>query len=466
MAAQEIRRQETRQETRQTDTMRSKKSESFMDKLSGTLSRKKKDGKEAGDAPGKPQDPQEQEGKEVNQLDHDGREALDYALIPAVSKKIEIAEGTERRFLTRESSDDPRVHEVVRLLLGWINDEVAEERIVVKNIQDDLYDGQVLQKLIEKLAGIRIEVPEVSQSEEGQRQKLDIVVSTANRILTPGQYENAQWTPEMIHQKDIVAIIQLLVSLAVHFRAPVRFPEHVNAQILLARKENGQVKTRYATEILTEKQEELCPKGERDAFDTLFDYGPDKLAHVKGSLLAFCNKHLNKINLEVSNIETQFQDGVFLVLMMGLLEGYFVPLHHFHLQVSTHEEKMKNVQFAYQLMEQVGIKPRSRVADIANGDNASKKDKAFNEHEAAIRVFQRAGIYEAYAQTAITVGEVNQIDQERTELHRDETEMVLLPGAEHFDIELWEQTGTLDGPARTSFQETSSQTDPQPSSSC
>ncbi|CAJ0580179.1 unnamed protein product, partial [Mesorhabditis spiculigera] len=367
MAAQEIRRQETR-EVRQTDTMRSKKSESFMDKLSGTLGRKKKPEPTEGGAPHHEGDHRENEHQEMIQYEHEGREALDYALIPAISKKIEIEEGAERRFLTRESSEDSRIHEVIRLLLGWINDEVAGERIVVKNIQDDIYDGQVLQKLIEKLADIRIEVPEFSQSEEGQIQKLEIVVSTANRLLTPGQYENPKWTHQMIHQKDIVAIIQLLVSLAVFFRAPVRFPEHVSAQVIVARKENGQVKTRYTTEQLTDKQDELCPKGERDAFDTLFDYGPDKLAHVKGSLLAFCNKHLNKINLEVNNIETQFQDGVFLVLLMGLLEGYFVPLHHFHLQVSTHEEKMKNVQFAYQLMDQVGIKPKSRVADIANGD--------------------------------------------------------------------------------------------------
>jgi parvin len=56
------------------------------------------------------------------------------------------------------------------------------------------------------------------------------------------------------------------------------------------------------------------------------DFFPD-------SLMAFCNKHLNKINLEVTDLETQFQDGVFLILLMGLLEGYFVPLYKFHLQV-------------------------------------------------------------------------------------------------------------------------------------
>lgn len=145
-------------------------------------------------------------------------------------------------------------------------------------------------------------------------------------------------------------------------------------------------------------------QGERDAFDTLFDYGPDKLAHVKSSLLAFCNKHLNKINLEVTDLENQFQDGVYLVLLMGLLEGYFVPLYSFYLQVNfqrsdipfllfnffwnsnknkisqtstneshfqvvTHEQKVHNVRFAYQLMYEAGLqRPRARVQDIVNGD--------------------------------------------------------------------------------------------------
>lgn len=71
----------------------------------------------------------------------------------------------------------------------------------------------------------------------------------------------------------------------------------------------------------------------------------------------------------MSDLDNQFQDGVFLVLLVGLLEGYFVPLYHFNLQVQSHEEKVKNVQFAFKLMEDTGLeKPRSRVQDIANGD--------------------------------------------------------------------------------------------------
>jgi hypothetical protein len=56
----------------------------------------------------------------------------------------------------------------------------------------------------------QIEVPEVSQSEEGQRQKLRIIVDALERILheqgagsSASQQPGGQpkWTAEMIHQK-------------------------------------------------------------------------------------------------------------------------------------------------------------------------------------------------------------------------------------------------------------------------
>lgn len=48
---------------------------------------------------------------------------------------------------------------------------------------------------------MQIEVPEVSQSEEGQKQKLHIVIETVNRIIAQGQYEKAKWNADMIHNK-------------------------------------------------------------------------------------------------------------------------------------------------------------------------------------------------------------------------------------------------------------------------
>ena len=36
----------------------------------------------------------------------------------------------------------------------------------------------------------------------------------------------------------------------------------------------------------------------------------------------------------------QFHDGVYLVLLMGLLEGYFVPLYSFHLTPTSFDQKV------------------------------------------------------------------------------------------------------------------------------
>lgn len=72
--------------------------------------------------------------------------------------------------------------ELIQVLIDWINDELAQQRIIVKDISEDLYDGQVLQKLLEKLTENKLDVPEVTQSEEGQRQKLAVVLRAVNRV--------------------------------------------------------------------------------------------------------------------------------------------------------------------------------------------------------------------------------------------------------------------------------------------
>ena len=78
-------------------------------------------------------------------------------------------------------------------------------------------------------------------------------------------------------------------------------------------------------------------------------------------MVTFVNKHLNKINLEVTELETQFHDGVYLTLLMGLLEGFFVPLHCFHLTPKDFDQKVHNVTFAFELMEDVGAsRPKAR----------------------------------------------------------------------------------------------------------
>ena len=61
-----------------------------------------------------------------------------------------LAEGEERSLIERRSFADPKLRSLIALLIDWINDELANQRIIVKNLEDDLYDGQVLQKLLGK----------------------------------------------------------------------------------------------------------------------------------------------------------------------------------------------------------------------------------------------------------------------------------------------------------------------------
>jgi len=64
----------------------------------------------------------------------------------------------------------------------------------------------------------------------------------------------------------------------------------------------------------------------------------------------------------VSDIEHQFSDGVYLIFLMGLLEGYFVPLSELHLTPKDFEQKVFNVSFAFELMQDAGLaKPKARA---------------------------------------------------------------------------------------------------------
>ncbi|GCC32189.1 hypothetical protein chiPu_0010649 [Chiloscyllium punctatum] len=330
----------------------SRKEDSFLGKLGGTLARRKK-------------------AKEVSELQEEGKNAINLPLSPIpieLDREDTMLEENEvRTMLDPNSKYDPKLVELMRVLIDWINDELVEERIIVKDLAEDLYDGQVLQKLFEKLEGEKLNVAEVTQSEIAQKQKLQTVLEKINETLKLPP-RNIKWTVDSVHMKSLVAILHLLVAVSQYFRAPIRLPDHVSVQVVVVQKREGILQSRHIQEEITGNTEALSGRHERDAFDTLFDHAPDKLNVVKKTLITFVNKHLNKLNLEVTELETQFADGVYLVLLMGLVGNYFIPLHNFFLTPDSFEHKVHNVSFAFELMQDGGLekpKPRSEgVYDI------------------------------------------------------------------------------------------------------
>ncbi|XP_029633408.1 alpha-parvin isoform X1 [Octopus sinensis] len=341
-----------------------KKEESFFDKI-GTLTSKKKT-------------------KEVNELVQEGKDAIEcrsnLSNLTIDPEGYKLEENEERSMVDPSSREDYKVKELMNILLGWINDELADQRIIVKDVEEDLFDGQILQKLIEKLANIKIQVPEVTQSEIGQKHKLRIVLDVLNNEIfqiDPANHDELHWSVDSIHSKNLAAILHLLVALARFFHAPIRLPDNVAVTVLVVQKCGKALNTRKVKVEITSSHEELLDDGDmgarighvRDAFDTLLDHAPEKLNLVKKTLISFVNKHLIKVNLEVTDLEKQFHDGFYLILLMGLLEGYFVSLGSIHQTATTFEEKVHNVQFAFELMQDAGLqKPSARVEDIVNCD--------------------------------------------------------------------------------------------------
>uniref|UniRef100_A0A8C1BXR9 Parvin, alpha a n=1 Tax=Cyprinus carpio carpio TaxID=630221 RepID=A0A8C1BXR9_CYPCA len=310
-----------------------KKDDSFLGKLGGTLARRKK-------------------AKEVSELQEEGMNAINLPLSPTPfelhPEDIMLEENEVRTMVDPNSKNDQKLQELMKVLIDWINDVLVGERIIVKDLAEDLYDGQVLQKLFEKLEGEKLNVAEVTQSEIAQKQKLQTVLERINDALKVST-RSIKWNVDSVHAKSIVAILHLLVELSQHFRAPIRLPDHVSIQVV------------------------------RDAFDTLFDHAPDKLNVVKKTLITFVNKHLNKLNLEVAELDTQFADGVYLVLLMGLLEGYFVPLYNFFLTPENFDQKVHNVSFSFELMQDGGLeRPKPRPEDIVNCDLKSTLRVLYN----------------------------------------------------------------------------------------
>ncbi|GAB6028637.1 hypothetical protein CHUAL_004469 [Chamberlinius hualienensis] len=340
-----------------------KKDESFLEFI-GTLGRKKKI-------------------KEVQEVQEEGKNAIDSPGSPNFPdlppQDFILDENDERSMIEPKSYDDPKLKHLIEVLIDWINDELASQRIIVKDIEEDLYDGQVLQKLLEKLTGEKLDVVEVTQSEEGQKQKLRRVLDAIQKVLGLGRWNQLKWNVDAVHTKNLVSIIHLLVALARHFRAPVRLPENVVINVVVVQKREGILQTRTVQEELTATYDDLGLRCERDAFDTLFDHAPDKLLVVKKSLVTFVNKYLNKINLEVTDLDTQFHDGVYLALLMGLLENYFVPLHDITITPTNFEQKVHNVAFAFELMQDASLpKPKARPEDIVNGDLKSTLRVLYN----------------------------------------------------------------------------------------
>ncbi|KAJ7398869.1 parvin gamma [Pitangus sulphuratus] len=217
-----------------------------------------------------------------------------------------IAKGEKRKLIKPTSSNNPKLEQLKLLLIDWINRTLKEEHIVVKSLEEDLYDGLVLHHLLEKLGSLKLDVDKIALTEKKQRQKLSVIMEAVAKCL---QLEESQlkWSVESILTKDLLSTLHLLVAIAQHFDPSLALPPNVQVETITIENTSRGLKTSNAVENITDDKENTEAQS-NDAFDELFSRAPDKLEAVKKVFLQFVNQHLGKLGLSVKDIESQLHN--------------------------------------------------------------------------------------------------------------------------------------------------------------
>ncbi|XP_006888196.1 PREDICTED: gamma-parvin [Elephantulus edwardii] len=282
----------------------------------------------------------------------------------------DLPQGGKKKYLPPASRKDPKFEELQKVLTEWINTTLLQEHIVVRSLEEDLFDGLILHHLFQKLASLRLEVEEIALTATSQRRKLAVVLEAANQSLQV-QEPQVPWSVETIFNKDLLATLHLLVALAKHFRPSLPLPANVQVEVITIESTKNGLKSEKSVEQLTTCSTDKDQPTE-DVFDELFKLAPEKVSAVKEVIVAFVNQKLDRLGLSVQSLDTQFADGVFLLLLIGQLQGFFLHLKEFYLTPSSPAEMVHNVTLALELLKDDGLLNYPvNPEDIVNKDTKS-----------------------------------------------------------------------------------------------
>uniref|UniRef100_A0A2K5IW14 Gamma-parvin n=2 Tax=Colobus angolensis palliatus TaxID=336983 RepID=A0A2K5IW14_COLAP len=263
------------------------------------------------------------------------------------------AAGGKKRYLPPTSRKDPKFEELQKVLMEWINTTLLPEHIVVRSLEEDMFDGLILHHLFQRLAALKLEAEDIALTAASQKHKLAVVLEAVNRSLQLEERQ-AKWSVETIFNKDLLSTLHLLVALAKRFQPNLSLPTNVQVEVITIESTKSGLKSEKSVEQLTEysTDKDQPPK---DVFDELFKLAPEKVNAVKEAIVNFVNQKLDRLGLSVQNLDTQFADGVILLLLIGQLEGFFLHLKEFYLTPNSPAEMLHNVTLALELLKDEGL---------------------------------------------------------------------------------------------------------------
>ncbi|KAB0350780.1 hypothetical protein FD754_015637 [Muntiacus muntjak] len=157
----------------------------------------------------------------------------------------------KRKFLPPTSRNNPKFEELQKVLMDWINAELLPEHIVVRSLEEDIFDGLILHHLFQKLSGLKLDVEEIALTAASQRRKLTAVLESVGQSLQVEEPQ-AKWSVESIFSKDLLATLHLLVALAKRFQPDLPLPTNVQVEVITMERTKSGLKSEKSVEQLTE----------------------------------------------------------------------------------------------------------------------------------------------------------------------------------------------------------------------
>lgn len=165
-----------------------------------------------------------------------------------------LDEGDERSMLEPNSYNNPNFKQAINVLLNWINSSLNKYSIIVKSLEDDLYDGYIFGKLIEYYQpNIRLLHEEIPLSEESKKNLLKRILNYLETCLN----QPIKWTFEKIYNRDLISILHLLLTLIKIFNIKTQqdLPKNLFLKVVLVKKTNGLLQTKIINECFIDDYE-------------------------------------------------------------------------------------------------------------------------------------------------------------------------------------------------------------------
>ncbi|XP_053112793.1 gamma-parvin isoform X2 [Hemicordylus capensis] len=239
----------------------------------------------------------------------------------------DIVPGEKRKCIKASSLNDPKLEALQKFLIEWINTTLKHEHIVVKSLEQDLYDGLILHHLLEKLGSLTLEVENIALTERKQRLKLAIILKTLNECLHLEE-SKLKWSVDAIFKKDLLSTLHLLVAIIGHFQPELAVPPNVHVDVVITECTLHGLKTENEVEYITKSREAAEDASKAEIFDELLKHAPEKLDAVKEVFLKFVNRHIRKLGITVKDANSQVHNvnlAVDLLLDGGLLNTPINP---------------------------------------------------------------------------------------------------------------------------------------------